>query len=64
MNLDKELPRISIRVQRHAMPAATDEQFIEWVKYQTGLGSDISTENPLCDADLQDYTSIGTLEIR
>jgi len=32
---------------------ATGEQIEEWLKYRTGLVSEIGLENPLCDSEME-----------
>lgn len=44
---------IVISIDRSKLPVHTNEQFEEWVKFQTGDTPHISMENPLSDIDME-----------
>jgi len=43
---------VIISVDREKIPAHTDEQFEDWIKYEVWQISHIRTDNPLCDIDI------------
>lgn len=43
---------VTIEVDRDDLPAHTDEQFEEWVKFCVGHRANIENDNPLNDQDL------------
>lgn len=48
---------VTFTIDRDELPAHTDEQFEEWIKYAIGSRGGISMENPLHDQDL-DHTDL------
>lgn len=43
---------VVISIDRETLPAHTDEQFEEWVKFQVGHFGGIDINNPLADMDM------------